>query len=80
MLDYVRKRKSGEIKSNVAEGADLLTLFLANGEVFTDTFIVDELLDFFLAGVQTTQFATQTMLTHFSKSKDSMKRVREEFQ
>ena len=51
VLDYVRKRKSGEIKSNVAEGADLLTLFLANDEVFTDTFIVDELLDFFLAGV-----------------------------
>ena len=57
-MDYVLKRKSGGNKSQVGGAADLLTLFLADPEVFTDLFIVDELLDFFLAGVQTTQFAS----------------------
>jgi hypothetical protein len=47
---YVQKRKSGEIKSKVAEGVDLLSLFLKNTDVFTDDFIIDELMDFFLAG------------------------------
>lgn len=48
---YVQKRKRGEVKSHLAEGTDLLTLFLKSPEIFTDDFIVDELLDFFLAGI-----------------------------
>ena len=55
---YVQQRKRGERKSQVGDGADLLSLFLANPDVFTDEFIVDELRDFFGAAAQTTQYAT----------------------
>ena len=54
----MQKRKRGEVKSQVAGNADLLSLFLRSPDVFTDEFIVDELVGFFLAGVQTTQYAT----------------------
>ena len=76
--DYVQKRKRGENKSKVGNNSDLLSLFLDKPDVFTDEFIVDELLDFFLAGVQTTQFASQTMVTHFSKCQKSLSKVREQ--
>ena len=33
--NYVLERKSGERKSQVAEGADLLSLFLSNRDIFT---------------------------------------------
>ena len=48
---YVQKRKRGEVKSHLENGSDLLTVFLKSPDIFTDDFIVDELLDFFLAGV-----------------------------
>lgn len=75
---YVQKRKNGEVKSQV-NNTDLLSIFLKSPDIFTDEFIVDELLDFFLAGVQTTQFATQTMLSYFSKNPDGLAKVRQEF-
>ena len=77
--EYVQKRKRGENKSQVGKNSDLLSLFLDKPDVFTDEFIVDELLDFFLAGVQTTQFASQTMVTHFSKCEKSLSKVRAQF-
>ena len=49
--DYIHKRKSGEVQSKVAEGVDLLSLFLMNPEVFDDELIIDEILDFLGAGV-----------------------------
>jgi len=55
--DYVQARKQGKIKSKM-DGNDLLTLFMQNTEIFTDTFIIDELLDFFLAAMVTTQSVT----------------------
>ena len=56
IMAYVQQRKRGERKSKV-EGADLLSLFLANPDVFTDEFIVDELRDFFGAAVYTTDYS-----------------------
>ena len=50
----MQKRKSGEIKSQVKDGVDLLSLFLQNSEVFTDDLIIDEMVDFFIAAVNTT--------------------------
>ena len=79
VLDYVNKRKSGERKATVAEGADLLSLFLGQPDVFTDEIIVDELIDFFGAASETTQNATQTIVSHFVKNKASLARVRKEF-
>lgn len=42
-------RRSGELKSQVEDDADLLSLFFKNPDIFTDDFIIDELMDFFLA-------------------------------
>ena len=38
------------------------------------------MIDFFLAGTQTIQFATQTIISHFATAPDSLKMVREEFE
>ena len=62
------------------DGTDLLSMFLRSPDVFTDDFIIDELMDFFLAGTQTTQFATQTIVSYFSKNPDGLKKVREQFE
>ena len=51
--DYIRKRKSGEVKSNVAADADLLSLFLMDTEVFDEDLMIDEILDFLRSGVLT---------------------------
>ena len=77
--DYVQRRKSGERKSQVAEGADLLSLFLSDRDIFTDEVIVDEILDFFGAGTLTTQFATQTLMINVARKPDVLKRMRDEF-
>lgn len=37
-------------------------------------------MDFFLAGVQTTQFATQTMVSYFSKNPEGLAKVRQQFE
>jgi cytochrome P450 len=76
---YVQKRKSGERKSTVADGVDLLSLFLSQPAVFTDEVIIDELVDFFAAGSETTQNGTQTIVNHFVKDKTSLEKVRKEF-
>ena len=56
MGEYVRKRKSGEAKSQVGDNSDMLSLFLQSPDIFTEEVIVDELIDFLVAGSQTTQF------------------------
>ena len=54
---YINKRRSGKAKSTVND-VDMLSLFFENPDVFTDDFIIDELMDFFLAGTLTTQYCT----------------------
>ena len=76
--EYVRKRKSGEAKSDLKDGSDLLSLMLGSTEIFNDEFIVDELLDFLAAGTQTTQIAAQTLLSHFATDSESLERIRQE--
>jgi cytochrome P450 len=51
---YVEKRKSGENKSQVS-GSDLLSILLEDETVFNGQVerIIDQLLDFFLAGTAT---------------------------
>ena len=48
--DYVVKRQKGEVKSQV-NNVDMLSLFMETPEVFTNEFIVDELMDFFFVGI-----------------------------
>ena len=79
MNKYVQERKSGERKSAVGNNSDLLSLFFSDPEVFTDDVIVDELFDFFAAATITTENTSQTMLSHYIKDRDSLLRVRSEF-
>ena len=48
-------------------------------DIFTEEFIVDELCDFLIAGTQTTQLTTQTVLSHFATDPESLSRIRSEF-
>ena len=50
---FVRQRTSGQKQSSSQNGTDLLTLMLEHPQVFSEEFIVDELIDFLAAGTQT---------------------------
>ena len=63
----------------MGSGSDLLSLFLQTPDVFTEDVIVDELLDFLVAGTQTTQSVSHIMLSHFATDRQSLSRVRDEF-
>ena len=56
--EYVRKRVSGEAKSDLDNESDVLSLMLKNTDVFDEEDIIDELLDFLVAGTMTTQMTT----------------------
>ena len=73
------KRKSGEIKSKVPDGVDLLSLFLENEDVYKVDDTVDELIDFFGAATQTSQFALQTFTTMFAHHPNVLEKIRAEF-
>lgn len=77
--DYIRARQSGK-RASTSNEVDLLSLFFSSPEVFTEDFIIDELVDFFIAASATTQNATQTILGHFATSPDSVERARKEFE
>ena len=55
-------------------------MFFENPDVFTEDFMVDELVDFFIAGSQTIQFVSQTIISHFATQPESLAKVREEFE
>jgi cytochrome P450 len=64
----------------VREGGDMLTAFLEEDpSVFTDEFVVDEILDFFTAAVYTTMNAVTTCMVHLLRDKDSLAKVRAEW-
>ena len=54
ILRYIKKRKSGELESDVGGKSDLVSLMIENSDVFNDEDIVDECIDFMVAGTQTT--------------------------
>ena len=58
---------------------DLLSLFMQNPDVFTDELIIDEMLDFFSAATLTTQYTTETIVSHCTQDATSLKRIRDEF-
>jgi len=47
---YVRKRVSGECKSDISGNSDVLSLMIENKDVFSEDDIIDELMDFMVAG------------------------------
>ena len=78
--DYIRLRREGKRKSDVRADTDILTLMLGRPDVFTDEFMVDELLGFFGAATETTHNVTQTILTHLTQNNDSLAKVRSEYE
>ena len=52
---------------------------LERPDVFTDEFIVDEMLGFFGAATETTHNTTYTILTHLMQNKETLEKVRAEF-
>mmetsp|Transcript_592 Transcript_592/g.773 ORF Transcript_592/g.773 Transcript_592/m.773 type:complete len:91 (-) Transcript_592:709-981(-) len=54
LLDYTRKRRSGEAKSDLDDNSDVLSQMLTAPEIYSDEDVVDEILDFLVAGTQTT--------------------------
>ena len=79
LREYIQKRASGAEQSKFEGSNDLLTLMMASPEIFKEDLIIDELIDFLTAGTQTTQNATQTVLSHFALNPNSVKRLREEY-
>ena len=77
--DYVRKRVSGECKSDVAGNSDILSAMLESSEIFDEDDVIDELMDLMLAGTQTTHNTTQFALAHLMTDPESLARVRAEF-
>ena len=55
-----------------------MSLFFNNPEVFTEEVIIDELIDFFIAGTQTLAFSIQAMICHFATDPTSLDRIRKE--
>jgi len=76
---YVRARRNGQNQSSFKDNSDLLSLFLEASDVFTEEDVIDEIVDFVVAGVQTTQFTTQTIIACLSTSPDALTKTREEF-
>lgn len=52
---------------------------MERSDVFTDEFIVDEMLGFFGGATETTHNVLQTVLTHLMQNKKSLEKVRAEF-
>ena len=79
ILDYIRKRKSGEVKSDLADGSDVMTQMFKASDVYTEEDIIDEVADFLTAGTQTTQYSIQSVLSHLCTRPDILAKMRAEF-
>lgn len=67
------------MKSDVSGSSDVMSLMLANTDVFNEDDIIDEVLDLLVAGTQTTQYISQTILAHYITDPESLSRTRAEF-
>lgn len=60
LMTYVRQHKSERQQNGKSPDTDvnLMSLMFQQPDVFSDEFIVDELIDFLVAGTQTTMLTT----------------------
>ena len=79
-MNYVRDRKLGKRKSKAFNKSDILSAFLEQPDIFSDEFIVDETMDLFFAGSETTQYATQSVICHFATAPESLALARNELE
>ena len=62
------------------QGVDILSVLLESPDMFNDESIVDNIIGFMFAATETSQFASQTSISHLTQNKDTLKKVREEYQ
>lgn len=79
---YVTDRVQGKNKSCLKDGKDLLDFLLEDKIVFKGSVerIVDQLLDFFLAGTQNTSHSTQFVLIHMIRDKTIRDKLLKDYQ
>ena len=65
IMKYVQNRKKGLHKSTM-NGYDLMSVFLEDQEAFPDEAIAQNLLMFIFAGVETTHYTSQTVISHLT--------------
>ena len=58
---------------------DLLACFLEDQETFSDTNIANNLLTFIFAGVETSQYAAQTIVSILTQKRRILEKARKEF-
>ena len=76
---YALDRKNGVTKSQM-NGVDLLSVHLENKEVFfSDKHVVGGILGALAAGIETSQYAMQTVVTNLIKNKSHVEKLRKEF-
>lgn len=56
-----------------------MSVFLEDPEMFSDDSIVHNLIGFIFAATETTHFTSQTLMSHLTQSKESLGKVRAEF-
>ena len=56
-----------------------MTVFLEDPEMFSDESIVNNLIGFIFVATETTHFASQTLISHLTQSKESLGKLRAEF-
>ena len=56
-----------------------MSVFLEDPEMFSDDSIVHHLIGFIFAATETTHFTSQTLMSHLTQSKESLGKVRAEF-
>ena len=61
------------------QGFDLLSVFLEDQTVFSDDRIVNNCIGFIFTAIETSQYTSQTVISHMAQSKESLQKVRREF-
>jgi cytochrome P450 len=79
--NYINARKSGANKSQVGD-SDLLSILLSDTTVFggNDELIIDQLLDFFLAGTATVSLNSQNLLHRSALDKTHLAKLRQDIE
>jgi cytochrome P450 len=65
------------IKTQLKE-VDVVSLLLNSGQEFSDEEIADEMLDFLIAGTETSSGVAQNLMMHFADSPEDLERLRQE--
>ena len=75
---YLQDRKNGVTKSQM-DGSDLLAVYLEDTTMFDDECIIGGIINNIFAGIETTQYSLQTVVTNLIRNKHCIDKLRQEF-